>query len=945
MNQMKNLWRTFLCATVLSLGLASCDPIPEEDPSGGNQTLEITIGEPTATSSSATVKMNIAEGVTDYAYTRYTSDNLPSSKPTAMRLFRSSDNIIACEAGEQDITFRNLNQNTTYHFYLAFRCGTKLYDKVFEFEVTTSKIEDQYKVEEKNLDGFKIYMKLPDAVRSRGNVIRYTSGDIVTYNENRMNGFSDESLLALNGSRWFGEVGSSDPMHNSDELNYVMNHNNCYERDENGDMIYDEDGNPLLVASQIVPGEPIVFLAGEYSNVTALGLPWQGALYNHESQEWHGYFKRDKFRVQMPEPLNANITITTPTLEEVGAISATLIIEPEDKVSEFCIYVIDKSQYENNLLKYLEGDEDLMQWFTTSAYAFNIGSRVVRRPESGTWDEPVRIVVDEGINMTANTTYNVYVVGVGDPSLSHQSFFKTQFSTRPKKLETPKVVVTPIDNPDGVDPFEVWYNVKCTTNNAVSGRYACNDTDTWVKMLNSGMGYTNAAILNNAGGVFTEEHIEQINSPEGLNMNFPAYQGTTMRLAVAVFNAENDANNINSPTTDENDAIADQTTTYAVAAERVEHEYLDTEILTGEWTLAANTGAFVGIKVPDENGDYEDEDGNRFSVVQEWQEKVRESKVVIMREVPCPDEISQEVYDAYPNMTPEKIEELFASFKHAVNVYNESLRAANRLILFGFNDQGAEDMIQSKPMMPYELFLDREYNGFDVYSILRDWGPKWFIEFAKDENGQIVMTVPFNSSSDQPMTQCGPYPLYMAAINHSNTPDATTGQYKAAYRHVGTGNITLKFPVSVSASADRITFDPLYVDGVVANDGSRLPMYPNRVYYDMTTSLYSMMYPVYMESPVLTKGWTEQAPEASQLSAPSAAAAMTLLNVPLYNFAPKGRVRSAWNITPFINVKPEAAPAREEVKYRDVVYKVVSDPAVIKEKIHEVSVRKYNLEK
>ncbi len=956
MNYMKNFGRSFLCAVVLSLGFASCDPLPEEQP-GNEQNLEVTIGEPSMTSNSATVKMTLSEGVTDYAYTYYMADNRPSKTPTALRLFSDSKNIVACESGEQDITFRGLHPNTTYVFYIAFRSGSTVHDKVYSFEVATPKIEAQFSVEERTLEGFTIYMKLPDEVRQRGNVIRYTAGDLVTYNERRMGGSSDNDMLALNASKWFGEIGSSNPLHNSDELYYVRNHENCYERDEKGDMIYDEDGNPELVDSQIVPGEPIVFLAGEYADENFGGLPWQGALFDYEAyyggndskadtragaaydktamdKYWYGYFLRHEFFSLEPQPLGADIKITIDEENDVGAISATLIIEPDDEVSEFCIYVVPKSLYENSLLQYLEGREELMQWFTTSSYAFNIGSRVIRRPESGTWDEPVRIMVDEGINMTPNTTYNVYVVGVGDSSLSHQCFFKDTFKTKIKKLKTPEVVVTPIDNPDGEDPFEVWYNVKCTTGNAVSGRYACNDTDTWVKMLNSGMNFTNAVILNNSDAIFTKEEIDRINSADGLNMNFPAFEGTTMRLAVAVFNAENDANNINSPSDATNPAIADQTTGWLLADERVEHDYLDNGTLNGAWTLTANGGSVVGELV---NGQYE----------YEWQEERIKSKVVIMTEVPCPDAITQEVYDAYPNMTEDKVEALFASFKHAVDVYNASMRGKNRLILLGFNDYGAEDVIQEKPMLPYELFLDANYNGFDVHSILRDWGPKWFIEFKKDENGQIVMTVPFNSQKEQPMTQCGPYPLYMAAMNHSSTLNAATGKYDAAYRHVGIGNVTLNFPVTVSGNADMITIDPIYVEGVVANDGSSLPLYPNRVYYDLSTGKYSIMYPVYIESPVLTQGWTEQATETSKLSAPSAAAAMTCCpsNISLYNPAPKNNGRSAWNITPFDNIKPEAVPAKEEVKYRDVVYKVVSDPAVVAEKIHEVSVRKYNREK
>ncbi len=962
MDYMKNFWRALFCAAVLSF--ASCDQLPE-DPSGttgGNLDLEI-IGEPTSTSNSATVTMDIAEGVTEYAYTYYMADKRPTKSPAASRLFRDADKIKDCEPGEQDITFTGLHPNTEYVFYVAFRCGTKVYDKVFEFEVTTSKIEAEFSVEDRTLEGFTIYMKLPDEVRQRGNVIRYNSCDIVTYNENRMIGKSDNDMLSFNASKWFGELGSSNSAHNSDELYYVMNMDNCYERDANGEMIYDEEGNPLLVAMQVVPGEPTVFIAGEYADETYLGLPWQGAQFDYEGyyednggsgettdsydktamdRYWYGYFMRHEFYSLEPQSMEADIKITVPTEEEVGAISATLIIEPDDDITEFCIYVIDQSSYQNSLLPYLEGREELMQWFTTSSYAFNIGSRVIARPESGKW-EPVSIMVDEGINMTPNTTYNVYVVGVGDPSLSHQCFKTATFKTREKQLDTPEVVVTPIDNPDGEDPFEVWYNVKCTTKNAVSGRYACNDTDSWVKMLNSGYGYTNATLLNYSEATFTQEEIDKINSSAGLNMNFPALEGATMRLAVAVFNAENDANDINSPSDATNPAIADQTTGYLLADERVEHEYLDNKTLNGEWTLSANSGYFEDKYVPDENGGYTDSAGNKYSLVQEWKEEVIKSKVVIMTEVPCPDEITQEVRDAYPNMSDEKLEELFSSFKHAVDVYNASIRGKNRLILLGFNDQGEEDLIQEKPMLPFDLFIDQNYNGFDVNAILRDWGPKWFIEFTKDEKGQIVMTVPFNSQKYQPMTQCGPYPLYMAAMNHTNAPNADTGKYSVTYRHVGTGNETLSFPVTVSGNVDKITIDPLYVSGVVADDGTPLPLYPNRVYSDMTS--YSVMYPVYMEAPVLTPGWTEDT-ESSVV--PSAAAARTCYpsNMPLYTPASKSNVRSAWNITPFDNITPETATAtvKDDVKYRTVVYKV-ADPSTIAEKIHEVSVRKYNLEK
>ncbi len=913
---MKTLWRAILCATVLLVGTASCDKVDENLEEGAN--VGVKVGNPVPGPNNVTIEMELT-GITDYSYNCYSAAKAPANAPSALMMFGpDAKNIVSCSDAVQTLTIDGLLPVTDYVLYIAFRAGTDLCGDVQKITFKTLEIDSDFLLMGVSNEGYTIRMRLPDSVRENGNVIRYTSTSRLVYNENKYAGISDMSMLSFNGMRWFGELNSSDPLHNKDILIYEMNRNNCYERDENNDIVY-ENGEPVMVADMVVPGEPTVFIAGEFANddnsnwgrwQEALfdseafkgddggdddeidgdfgvgGIPTFGALdFETEDACWTGYHIRQFFESRKPEVLDVKLDVTIPK-ETIGAIDATIIVEPDNEISEFCIYVIDKNTYMMSLLPLLDGRPELMQWYTTSAYAFQYGSRTFRRPDNGEW-QPVKIKMSDGYYVSQETTYNVYVVGVSDQTLLYQCYKTANFQTKKKSHPKPVVVVTPIDNPNGPDPYkdplEVWYNVKCTTQNAVSGGYACNDTDTWVKMVNSG--YSNSTLINSSNGIFTATDLEKMNSPEGLNMNFATTEGSTMRLGVLVFNDEDTPNDVDLRT--DNTAIADASTGYLPDGERIESEYFTD--LEGEWTLTARAGKRVSSTV---NGE----------AAYEWDEQTIESKIVIASSVSYP-EISDEVYAAYHNKPREDVEKLYNDFKDNVDVYNRRLRARNRILMFGFNDSYNSSWTQN--LWPYDLFIHDKYNAFNNSVILRDFGPKWYLEVSKDENGNIVVTAPFNSETLPPMSQCGTYPMTFAAAHHYGVDK--DGKMSVTYLSAGLNGETLHFPVEISDDMQTITIKPytLYDEA----EEKDVEYYPNVIYQDR--GRVAVMYPVYTSELVLRRGWTETAPAAVPSGSYSAHGVVSGTNL-------EPAASSCWDITSFDNIR--------KVEYREEEYRL-PDPA------------------
>ncbi len=764
---------------------------------------------------SVTLNVNQAN-LEEIAYLVFPAAEAPAEAPLDAVIF-----VDGAKVAPADILYIDgLLPETGYVIYLAASTpGNEYFEKVLKVEATTTALEGDAPISVLGVsyDGYKMLFRLPADVKERGNVLRYSTTDLCNYMQQKMGWFpqSDADLLSFNAGQIFGAEGETSKV-------VEINNDNIYLKDENGEYILDEySGKPMMLHYPVTPGEPVLFMAGEFTHTedewtleyygdwfTPLfdynaywggGDDWAWApkaitpidnsLVMDEDQYWTGYFSRNVFKVKSPEPLDLKLNLE---VTDVTALDAKIRITPDEGIYQYSVYIIDDETYQTTILPMLGNDASLMQWFITSYTGYLAGS--------GVYEGNFEVSLREQYYSDAETTYHVFATGVSDETLGKQCFETATFTTKPKTHPAPVVVVTPIDAPEGevASPFEVWFNVKCTSKNAVRGYYAANYIDPWVKENNN---YTPNSSLIPMGNRLQSGEIEMINSDEGMDVMFTTLEGMTTRLGVMLYNDEETPNDVDS---EETTAVADATAGYLPDAARVESTLFDD--LVGEWTMTASAV-----------------DYDWYSGAWAAEPHTVTTTVTISNGVTYPETLSDEVYAANEGMSKEEVDALFDAFKADADAYNARLRGQNRLLCLGFNSEGE----QTQPLSAFEAFYAPNYSCFDNATLLHDFGPKWYLEIAEGDK----VSAPFNSVRFAPMNQASTYyAAYMAAISLDDEG------YMVNYDENGNAVATMYFPVE--ATPEKITVKAMTVE----NDDSEY--YPNVCYYGWSGT--SIMGPKYI---------------------------------------------------------------------------------------------------
>ncbi len=770
------------------------------------------------------------EYIAKYAYVIY--EEAPATKPEPLFVFR--DGVEAdCVDGKNTINIVGKMPNTTFYVYVAGQTVDNQYHKeVLSAEFTTTNLEELITLMEQNYDGYKVYVNVPDEVKERGNVIRYNTADIAFYAYVR-SGMGDAEILMSNGGQLFGD----------DEDSYMIDYNayNTYLCDENGVPIEDEYGQMTMLHNPIVPGEPCVLVMGEFGqghheefgqegyygpmfdfdayynsgDEPVVPLAYEDTVYPDDPY-WTGFHTRYYVSAKSPEKLDASLNVT---VEDISAVNATIRINPDPEVEMYSFMLVDDFVLADRMST-IGGDESLLQWFVTSYFGFMSYSS---QQGSGPMEYHLR---DLYSSVGSESKWNLLIVGMGDDMGSTQCFEKYTFRLKPKSERPPIVKVTPVSAPEGEEesPYYVWFNIKCTSQNATYGKYAAEYAAEWGKMYNRG--YGNADIIAQ-GNSFDNSDIAQINTEAGLNVAIATLDGMTTRMGVVLYNSEDTPND---PDEKGSEAVADNTASFVADKPRVESELFTA--LEGEWTLTATAM----------NREYSYEN----TVLGEWiwytlDEPVK-TKVTISNGVEYPEVLPEEVYAAYAGLkTPlsrEEVDQLYAGFCQEADAYNARLRGQNRLLCVGINSAAAE----ATPMSAFEGFYVSGYNGYDNASIFYNFGPKWYLEIDQDGN----LTAPFDAARFVPASNwIADTPVYMGAVVADESNDA---------RIMGVdGETTLHFPVEVSADRNTITVKALDINGMA--------FYPNALF--SYWGQMSICLPKYVSEWTLTRGWSEEAATAS----------------------------------------------------------------------------------
>lgn len=738
-------------------------------------------------------------------------------------------------------------ENTQHYLYAVAALSDTEFSDIITIPFTTTEynLSELVTVVDQYYDGYKIRLTLPKETKDRKNAIRYNQCCIMMYNYMIGQGGSDDySSLLYNGQ-----------MYATNDTTIVFSEDtNWFETGEDsdgdGEIDWDTRWNPIS------PGEPVVFVGGEFSwmedtaeykndyfdfpggwpdgyylpmiDTEYYGAKSQSSMgvvdwdYTHRLDKfWTGAFQRKHFIIKQPEVLEATVDVQC---VEQSPVNLVFDFYPEEGVEQYAFGVFDDNTYQNQVLPLLNNRPELMQWAVTSYFAaYTFGTKVASGPVRA---ELTTFYYQEAIK--EDTKYHVFVTAMGNSAGTSQSFRQYTFNTTAKVLDEPVIEVTPVE--DETTPFRAAFNIKCTTyqdNPVIQAYYAANYVRDWELAVNGGATYFS---LLNGNNPFSSTDLEKINSAEGLTTYVSSIDGEATRFAVLGYNREYTPNDVTSfPRIEECPAVATITTPYYSDFYEDDIEWISSKVFDpflDEWTATATLM-----------------DGST------QKRYTHKSRIVITDNLDdYPSSLPDEVYDLYKEYgekEKDEVDAFYSEFMELADIYVEKrLENMNRILGMGWLDDDSYDRLSLRT--PYDLFIAKDYSSVDVSSIYNDFGPKWYIEAVKDpETSEVSLRIPVDYNL-LPPAACWSVPFYMAAL------DPETYQAFTAPEVAG----ELYFPVEYDEENDVVTIKPVEFSGV--------KYYPNILGYDTSSGGSILENPVVSEI-VLKRGWTEENKEQSSV--------------------------------------------------------------------------------
>lgn len=806
---MKNFLHLLIAFVAVVAGIAVSACTPDTPEPGTSQTsIEVLVGEPTPATVDITVK---TKGIKEFAY--ILDKDIPSTAILAGGTkVEIEDPTIA---SEKVVTIQGLEPNTSHKVYFAFRqSDNKIYGEVIVAEFTTTSYgDDVLTVVERKYDGFSIHVQVPEEVKQRGNALRYSTSSLPMYNYSKIEGGMEIDMLLYNAQQFT----TTDKTIRYDEY-----YN--YERDENGNIVE----NGAEYSDPKVPGEPGVFLIGEYakmenpnericyvdedgdgeyelvsyydetshldSTIWTYPAGWSEGYYlpvydflslieeygsdSYDPEKyWTGYYEKMYISTLEPETLKGNVSIE---VTDKTPIDACLTFKADEDVLLYNIFICTEDEYQVNVLPLLDGNEEHLRWFVGSYFAMmSFGTHTSMDPVTELW------LTDWFVDTKgyAGQKFRAFVAGIGDQEGKLQCFNTTTFTLPEVTLDKPEVIITPVETGD---PYTVTFNIKNPnygTNDITEAYFACNYVREFDQILKQ---YSYTSLLKEMGNPLHVDMtaIEQINSAAGFNFTVSSRENATTRLAMLVYNWEGTSNN---PDTPGSTAVAEAKTPNANYPVRVENQLFTT--LCGEWEATAPMQEYVEATETEEA--YWKSVGNYTS------------PVTIASGIEYPEDLDESVYDLYKEwgISRDATDELYDEFKTLAKQYNQRTRGFNRLLCLGYNftNPGYElGVVQT----PYDLFISEEFEEATVADMFYDFGPKWNLEIDADGN----VWLPINIEREFPLSAFYygiDYTFYMLAVGDRS--------YLGAPVYDSTGKLVVdsRFPVEVSEDGNTLTIKPI----------------------------------------------------------------------------------------------------------------------------------------
>ena len=269
--------------------------------------------------------------------------------------------------------------------------------------------------------------------------------------------------------------------------NYFQGDTTLVFDEEHGMVWSDEMGDYITYYEAIVPGQPQYLALGEFKYSDdeeehgrwGWGAGYYLAMFNQEAyyekmyaywygetdvmpdenEYWTGYHKSIKFQTKAPELLDADLAVD---LSGLRANGGPIRITTNGNAERVTVMLLDPMTYEQ-VMPLLDNNEDYLQWFTTSYVGFMmvgaqtfLGANIQFEMTDFLWE------VDK------DSKYYLLVVATKDAvegslDAKYQQYKKVEVTLPDYTMPAPVVEITPIES---TSPFEVAFNVKCTSQDA-----------------------------------------------------------------------------------------------------------------------------------------------------------------------------------------------------------------------------------------------------------------------------------------------------------------------------------------------------------------------------------------------------------------------------------------------------------------------------------------------
>lgn len=740
------------------------------------------------------------------------------------------------------------------------------------FETPEKYSDDDVTVIRESFEGMDVFVQVPPSVKKANRVVRWGVTNIATIAYNEKKPIAEMLYMC-------DYVYPASIIRRDTTLN--INHHNAYRRNDKGEIGYYIIGanNVTEVAPDgpevaggtaeaiqyyynFQPGEPLVLMLGEAdycspqtgleptckfsfgNDVGWYWFPYDMDAYIEEYYKnpnvdpelfWHegAWWRRVDLTLPGPDKFDGNVGVN---ISNLSSNSGKITFTPDNRTFMYLVGVYEErdayqSGFNDITEKFLDGKEELWQWFTTAEMApqFGIGFYY------GSEGVQEFILEDYFVQLTAGGKYHIVVNAVGGyvgddgemyPDMTAQNFQHIEFELKDYSLPEPELVVTPVE---AYSPWKVKFNVKNPdyANNKVSKvAFVANFTrefDSFMKANN--YTYTDMVMMNASSPYYqlSDSDIAMVNSAAGAEIEFDVFENSAFTIAVMGWNEEGRASN---PDKEGAQAHAEAFSLPIQPAEPLDMTKLNS--LKGDWTATATVNV------------YDSTTGTHTATQRSWK--------VTIGDLNAENTLTEADYATLEahGVGRDAANVYLAEYNRQAAKYNNDVLGQNRVLCLGW---AVDDDRTMSTTSPWDLFMMEDYNASVVDYLFYDFGPKWFLQV--NENGQAFVPVHYN--------RIPTLTSWYNGMNHY----LCGGNYETGIAYVYhpvpeyMDNVeTAGLPVDISEDGNTVTING-YTVKFATEDGGELEVncYPNVVYdYYGNLQFYNSHV---TSSVVLTRGWTE----------------------------------------------------------------------------------------